>query len=636
MINITYIVPYPGLKELVYRTFNTHPHKAIINYNISVVTADKLEGINYDCDVFVTRGYTAKKLRKLMPHMPQIEITITAYDIIKSIRECQEKFNPKKIGFVWTNASVNSVTNLKDLFKCKIEVYTPKNFKDIQTTVNQAIQDGCDALIGGYSVNMCAENMDINSTIIKTGQEAILQSLNEAIRTVEVMRQERAKSQIFQTIAQCSQDGIIYVTCNGRIDVFNQNTLSIFSKRKEDLHHKYLEETFPFMFENFKEVLKKGTEKNNELHKIDTMVLSVNYIPVKIQSKIAGVVINLQDVTKIQQIETQIRRKMNKKGLYAKYNFTDIIHKNRKMKWTIETAKKFAQVSSNILIVGETGTGKELMVQSIHNASKKNAGPFVAVNCAALPESLLESELFGYVAGAFTGANKNGKTGLFELAHNGTLFLDEVSELPITFQSKLLRALQEKEIRKVGDNKVIPIDVRIIAACNKNLNKLVEQGKFRQDLLYRLDVLKIYIPPLRKRKEDIYELFMHYVKIYNKKTNRPPQKLAPDAKELLLSYDFKGNIRELINIVERITVLNTTETLDETSMEYALFPQDIDETIPVTEISQTIKNIENTSEKELIKQALNNANHNKTQAAKALGINRSTLWRKLKKYQINI
>lgn len=636
MINITYIVPYPGLEELVYRTFNTHPHKAIINYNISVVTADKLEGINYDCDVFVTRGYTAKKLRKLMPHMPQIEITITAYDIIKSIKECQEKFNPKKIGFIWTNASVNSVTNLKDLFKCKIEVYTPKNFKHIQTTVNLAIQDGCDALIGGYSVNMCAENMGINSTIIKTGQEAILQSLNEAIRTVEVMRQERAKSQIFQTIAQCSQDGIIYVTCNGRIDVCNQNTLSIFSKRKEDLHHKYLEETFPFMFENFKEVLKKATEKNNELHKIDTMVLSVNYIPVKIQAKIAGVVINLQDVTKIQQIETQIRRKMNKKGLYAKYNFTDIIHKSKKMKWTIETAKKFAQVSSNILIVGETGTGKELMVQSIHNSSKKNAGPFVAVNCAALPESLLESELFGYVAGAFTGANKNGKTGLFELAHNGTLFLDEVSELPITFQSKLLRVLQEKEIRKVGDNKVIPIDVRIIAACNKNLNKLVEQGKFRQDLLYRLDVLKIYIPPLRKRKEDIYELFMHYVKIYNKKTNRPPQKLAPDAKELLLSYDFKGNIRELINIVERITVLNTTETLDKTSMEYALFPQDIDETIPVTEISQTIKNIENTSEKELIKQALNNANHNKTQAAKALGINRSTLWRKLKKYQINI
>ena len=206
--------------------------------------------------------------------------------------------------------------------------------------------------------------------------------------------------------------------------------------------------------------------------------------PVIINSRITGIVVTFQDVTQIQQVEIQIRKEMTDKGLNAHYHFNDIIHDSPEIDYVIEKAKKFASVSSNILIEGETGTGKELFAQSIHNASTRCNGPFVAVNCAALPENLLESELFGYVEGAFTGTAKGGKTGLFELAHKGTLFLDEISEIPLSIQGKLLRVLQEHEVRRVGGDRVISVDVRIIAATNHSLSRITEQGRFRLSLIH--------------------------------------------------------------------------------------------------------------------------------------------------------
>ncbi|MBD1381985.1 sigma-54-dependent Fis family transcriptional regulator [Metabacillus arenae] len=636
MINVTYIVPYPELEDLVYKIFNAHPQKDIVNRQISVISADKLEGVRFNCDVLVARGYTAKKLKRLKPHIPQIEIPITGYDIIKTIEKCRKQFTPRKIGFVGTQSTIEGVNQLCGLFDCEIEIYNPEKLNNIEKTIENAVQNGCDVLVGGYYVNMCAKRMDVHSILIETGEEAITQALNEAIRTVEVMRQERAKADIFQTIAQCSQDGIIYVTCNGRIEVINKSAISMYQEKGTDFYHKDLKDVFPIMENSFKDIMKSGKEKNNVLHKTNNKVLSASYIPVMSDGKIAGIVINFQDSTKIQQVEIQIRKKMSAKGLFAKYHFDNIIHKSELMAQTIETAKKFSRVSSNILIVGETGTGKELMAQSIHNASSRSSGPFVAVNCAALPEALLESELFGYVDGAFTGASKGGKIGLFELAHSGTLFLDEVSEIPISFQSKLLRVLQEKEIRRVGGDKVVPIDVRIIAAANKNLKNLVQKDEFRQDLLYRLDILKLYIPPLRMRKEDISELFLHYLEKYNRKFNNHLQTLSSDALEMLMNYDFKGNVRELKNVVERLCVLNTSAIIDKASMRMTLYPQDIGEEIEIAETENIIQAFQVKGEKDLIEKALHEANYNKSKAAKALGIDRSTLWRKLKKYEIKI
>ena len=292
------------------------------------------------------------------------------------------------------------------------------------------------------------------------------------------------------------------------------------------------------------------------------------------------------------------------------------------------------------MIEGESGTGKELFAQSIHNASGRKKESFVAVNCAALPENLLESELFGYEDGAFTGSRKGGKIGLFELAHKGTLFLDEISEIPLSVQSKLLRVLQEREVRRIGGDNVISVDVRIIAATNRNLKKMVSEGTFRQDLLYRLDVLNIYVPPLRKRHEDAEDLFLYYLEIYADRFGGNRPQLTPEAGSLLREFEFVGNVRELRNVAERISVLYEGEIVTGEMMENILYPQDVE--LPEHYVhaqekvrKQTLKRAgSQEEEKELIRKVLEQNDYNNSKAAEMLGVDRTTLWRKMKKYDL--
>ncbi|MEW6723313.1 MAG: sigma 54-interacting transcriptional regulator [Bacillota bacterium] len=239
------------------------------------------------------------------------------------------------------------------------------------------------------------------------------------------------------------------------------------------------------------------------------------------------------------------------------YTFDDIVSKSDSMKKTIELAKKLALSDSTILIQGESGTGKELFAQSIHNASRRKNGPFVPVNFAALSANLLESELFGYEDGAFTGAKKGGKPGLFGEAHGGTIFLDEIGDAPLEFQASLLRVLQEKQIRRVGGIKMIPVDVRVITATNKDLKLEVEKGNFRHDLFFRINVLPLYLPPLRERKEDIILLLETYLrKFTNNKITSANEFFSTDTLEYLISYEWVGNVRELVNVVEYLVNIN--------------------------------------------------------------------------------
>ncbi|MBQ4649414.1 MAG: sigma 54-interacting transcriptional regulator, partial [Firmicutes bacterium] len=234
---------------------------------------------------------------------------------------------------------------------------------------------------------------------------------------------------------------------------------------------------------------------------------------------------------------------------FTRYMFDQVVGKNGGLKELIQTARRISISEGSILITGESGVGKEVLAQSIHNSSNRNEGPFIAVNCSAIPESLWESEFFGYTAGAFTGAKKEGKMGLFELAQGGTLFLDEVGEIPLPLQSKLLRVLEEGRIRKVGSEKEVPIDVRIIAATNKNIRKRVEEGEFRLDLYYRIAVFPVEIPPLRERREDIPEFIYSTLEEYNR-TNKKNIRISQAAVEVLQNYDWPGNVRELKNVME--------------------------------------------------------------------------------------
>ncbi|HSD64911.1 MAG TPA: sigma-54 dependent transcriptional regulator [Ignavibacteriaceae bacterium] len=314
------------------------------------------------------------------------------------------------------------------------------------------------------------------------------------------------------------------------------------------------------------------------------------------------------------------------KQVGEKFSFDNITGNSTAIRHALDIAGKVADTDTPVLLIGETGTGKEIFAQAIHYAGRRKKNQFVAINCSAFSKDLLESEMFGYIAGAFTGANKN-KKGLFEEADNGTLFLDEIGELDISLQAKFLRAIESNSFIKAGDTKTTKVDVRIIAATNRNLEDEIKKGNFRDDLFYRISVVKLEIPPLRERKEDIKELAEYFIEFYSRKLNRIIANVSPGFISALQNYNFPGNIRELRNIIERAVILSESKNLD-----VNLLPKEIlfsNENI----YSPVSKNLEEI-EKSHILSVLKDTGGNKTKAAEILGIGLTTLYRKLQSYGI--
>lgn len=316
---------------------------------------------------------------------------------------------------------------------------------------------------------------------------------------------------------------------------------------------------------------------------------------------------------RIEQLESKVGEK---------FNFENILGSSKQIKDALEIAKKVSLTDVPVVLFGETGTGKEIFAQSIHYSSERRKNNFVAINCSAFAKDLLESEMFGYVAGAFTGATKN-KKGLFEEAHKGTLFLDEIGELDLSLQSKFLRVLETNNFIKAGDTKPTQVDVRIIAASNRNLQEEVEKGNFRADLYYRISVMKIEIPPLRERREDIKLFTEYFINYYSQKLGRNIERVASEFYQILESYDFPGNIRELRNIVERAIILSDGKTLTRSSL-----PKDIMQKSITNKDSLFLEDIE----KNHILSVLEQTGGNKTKTAEILGIGLTTLYRKLQAY----
>ena len=324
---------------------------------------------------------------------------------------------------------------------------------------------------------------------------------------------------------------------------------------------------------------------------------------------------------------------VKKNSLPAKYHFSDILGHSPAVQKAIRLAQYYSGTDETILIFGESGTGKELFAQSIHNASRRRQSPFVAVNCAAIPDTLIESELFGYEEGAFTGARKGGKQGLFQTADNGTIFLDEIGDIPLSLQSRLLRVLEEREVMPVGSTSVIPIDVRVICATNRNLNEMVRQGTFREDLYYRLNVIPVHIPPLRERTEDILPLAEHILLRLNRQQGTA--KLFGQAfKKALLAYRWPGNIRELNNIIERAFVLARSDTLELEDLPDEMTAQWLQRTpqgpVPA---GSSLHCILEEVEAAVLAQRLQE-DRTLSEIAATLGIDLPTLVRKIKKYNL--
>lgn len=631
MIHILFIVPYPELQEEVMYVLNNHPQKDHLISDIKIMTVDQTLNINADnYDAIIARGFSCRKLKTMYPQAPIIDLAISGYDIIRAVAECRSIYGSHKIAICGFYGKLYEATDLCRLLGCEIEIYPSGDYEELGSNIKDALANGCDAIIGGYSATAIARSQDIPSRLIRTGKDSVLQAVNEAIRTAKQIQAERIVSETYKTIIYSSKDGILYVNSQGIIRVRNR----VVKAMHNNIHlmSRPLRTTLPYLYKPFSEVMNNGLEITGWIHTISrsNLTVSVAFTPVVVNSEISGVVITLSDITQIQKLETQIRRTLNEKGLRARYSFTDIIHESSVIDSTIDTARKYAASDSNVIIVGETGTGKELFAQSIHNASSRKNGPFVAINCAALPENLLESELFGYVEGAFTGTVKGGKMGLFEQAHGGTLFLDEIGEISLSTQTKLLRVLQEREVRRIGDNKVISINVRIISATNKSIRQLADSGLFRRDLMYRLDVLRIFLPPLRQRGRDVELLFLYLMGQRSRQIGQPQPQISPDALPVLHDYPFTGNIRELGNIVERSSVICSDNTITREVLLQALYPQDLEEVTPLSPPARSPFQTEEQS----VRWALEECGGNRTKAARLLGIDRTTLWRKIQKYHI--
>jgi transcriptional regulator with PAS, ATPase and Fis domain len=390
-------------------------------------------------------------------------------------------------------------------------------------------------------------------------------------------------------------------------------------------------------------VAKSGVAEIAQLQKIKGHEMICSRIPIFENGKVVSVVgkvmfQNIEDLfaftENFKKLKTELEfyKKELSNQMSAKYSFDHIVGISKELEWVKDLGRKVAMSTTTMLLKGESGTGKELFAHAIHNASHRALGPFIKVNCAAIPETLFESELFGYREGAFTGAQKKGKKGKFALADKGTIFLDEISELPLTMQVKLLRVLQEKEIEPVGSEASEAVDVRIIAASNRDLETLVKSGMFRHDLYYRLNVVMLEIPPLRSRRDDIPLLIQFHLRQLERETGIPVEGVEPDVAEILKQYDWPGNVRELRNVLEQALYVKVGTRISRNDIPGALVK--VVGMSASQETCRSLKFITQLAEEEAIRTAIREEKGDKQAAAARLGISKSSLYAKAVQYDI--
>lgn len=584
------------------------------------------QAICSDTNLLISRGKTAEMIKE-KSDIPIVKIETSYLNIISTIGKALKYSN--NIGVIGPSDLMKRVNEVKEVLEylLPINIITDKldSTEDISTEIQKLINNGAEVFIGIMTAENLVRKLGYRFFTLQSRKQDIILAINKAKYLHEVQKKEKEKTELLKSIINSTNTGLIAADGNNKISVLNTNAEEMIGFNKDEAIGKSIDKIFAG--NSVKKVFSTTEAVKNTFHKIGKTTFNVKSTPIIVDGVNKGIVATFEEIEKIQDTERNIRKNALKKNRFAKYRFTDIIGDSYTLQNIKDRASQYAKVDSTVLIFGETGTGKELFAQSIHNASNRANKPFVAVNCAAFPEALLESELFGYVEGAFTGAKKGGKLGLFELAHEGTIFLDEVSAMPLKIQSRFLRVLQEKEVIRVGDNKIINVDVRIIAATNKDLISLVEQGIFRDDLYYRLCVLQLSIPPLRERIDDISKLANYFLSKKTKDLGKDVKIMSKGALNQLMLYHWPGNIRQLENIIERLVVLSNENMIDEQQVADALDSKndDINDQNKKTDIG-ILKQTENNT----IIKVLKECGGNKTLAADKLGINVTTLWRKLK------
>ncbi len=585
-------------------------------------------------DAVVAGGSNGAYLRQHVD-VPVILIKVTGFDVMHALTTARQLSS--RLALVTHASTFPETEAFKQAFGLDFPSHSYVTVEDAATQVKALKRAGLEVVVGPGMVSDLAEQQGLAGVFLYSSN-SIRVALEDAIEAARLARIEQRRREYLNTVLSHLNEGVAAVDAEGRIQSLNPPMERMLGLRREHAIGQPLEELAPAI--SLDGPLRLGQKDLETIQKIRDKVLILNRIPIQSGGELLGAVVTAQDAQAIQRVDRNLRTGAPIRPAGTRYELDDLLGSSGAIQRVRELARLYAEVASTVLIEGESGTGKEVLAQGMHRASPRRDFPFVAINCAAFPEHLLESELFGYEEGAFTGARKGGKTGLFEAAHNGTLFLDEIGDMPLALQVRLLRVLQERQVLPVGALEPVAVNVRVVAATHRDLQAMVRSGEFRRDLFYRLNILRIAMPPLRDREGDVEELAeILYTRAQRRLDIARPVRLPAFVKTLCANYAWPGNLREMENVLERVAVSHASRRISRKDLELELeitVPElygGTDETRPPDGLAPALASLDEVariSQAAHARRVLDACRGDRAAACRILGISPATLWRKLK------
>ncbi|MES2256979.1 MAG: propionate catabolism operon regulatory protein PrpR [Pseudomonadota bacterium] len=589
-------------------------------------------------DAFICTGASAAYLRKHVAR-PVLALRMGGRDLLRALDQARILSDRVAIlSYPHVNAELD---RMAPLFTLRIRQGAYRTLDEARACVAELAADGCRTVIGSSLVVELARQAGLAGVLALSG-DAIREALDDALAICRSARVEAARREQLDAVLRHLSDGVIAVDAGGLVQSINPAMAQLLDVRADLACGRALAEVAPGL--DARAVLGTGEGEENRVVKLGRRTVVAQLMPIHAAGKLTGAVLACQDMTAVQRTDRHLRAQTRPSQFTARYELDQIHGASAAISTVLALARNYAASDSTVLISGESGTGKELLAQGIHNAGRRRRAPFVAINCAAFAETLLESELFGYDEGAFSGARKGGKMGLFEAAHTGTVFLDEIGDMPAPLQTRLLRVLQERQVLRLGGTEPVPIDVRVVAATHCDLRARIADGRFREDLFYRLNILRLEAPPLRRRIDDlpaIAQAILHRIMAPAGKAARIPALLALLLPHML-AYRWPGNIRELENILERAALSMTLPGDSGTCDVRGLIPEFFEtghpheghsSLVPCSDGGKqttTLRAVSSAHQASHMRAVLAACGGNQDEAARQLGISRTTLWRRLR------
>lgn len=628
-------ISYPRLTKVIAQLVPSYLKEVIVyEANIEEVL-DISRKLIYEnaVDVIISGGGNGQCLKEHIKEIPVIVFKITVANLLEGLKGLNKQAS--KIGILGYQNAIPDIWAYRDLIACNYVQEWYSNQEQMEAIFKRMIKSGCDGFIGTGVVCDYATDSGFPAYMVYS-RENVENTFREAFNYEGSILFNKEREERTNIILNHSKRAFLFIGPDRKIQTANSSAVKILGIPGDKLVGSNLEELVNL--NEFDAIVNSNAEVTESMIKMVGKELVVTWRPIRIENQIKEVIAFFDDSDPLEIGFRKNRKELLQSGFVASYSFRNIVGHSKLLQDAIELARDYADNTLTVLIRGETGTGKELFAQSIHNQSFRSSRPFVSVNCSALPKTLLESELFGYESGTFTGGRKEGKPGLIEQANSGTLFLDEIGDMSLEGQVMLLRVLQEKKVRRLGGNRIIPVDVRVIAATNQPLESLVHKESFRADLYYRLNVLSLQIPPLRSRRGDIPDLVEHFIAEHRINCHSDTLEALKSAFQQV-DYHWPGNIRELENVLLRVTSakcrtpreINTllvglldTAALYPENARIAMEPEPLPsrQSVPRGERAQILA-------------VLEQVHWNKTKAAQLLGMSRTTFWRKLSELRIN-